>query len=53
MHQFGFTPLTCVATYGRLPMVEHLVESGANMEAKDDVTNVTMDMKPHAITPTL
>ena len=35
MDQRGVTPLMLAADNGRLPVVEYLVEKGADMEAKD------------------
>ena len=37
MYQNGWTPLLHAAIKGRLPVVEYLLEKGADMEAKDDV----------------
>ena len=42
MHQDGTTPLLWAARNGHLPMVEYLVEKGANMEAKDNVSDVVI-----------
>ena len=39
MYQYGRTPLI-YAMNGHLPMVECLVEKGADMEAKNDVSDV-------------
>ena len=39
MYQNGTTPLMHAAMEGRLPVVEYLVEKGADMEAKDDVSD--------------
>ena len=36
MYQYGTTPLMSAAWNGYLPMVEYLVEKGADMEAKDN-----------------
>ena len=35
MYQDGYTPLIYAAEGGHLPVVEYLVERGADMEAKD------------------
>ena len=40
MYQGGYTPLIWAAMDNRLPMVEYLVEKGADMEAKDTVSDV-------------
>ena len=40
LYQYGFTPLSVAARNGRLPMVEYLMERGADMEAKDQVSDV-------------
>ena len=40
MDQEGYTPLIRAATNGYLSMVEYLVETGANMEARDRVSDV-------------
>ena len=40
MYQDGFTPLIWTARNGHLPMVEYLVERGADMEAKGFVSDV-------------
>ena len=40
MYQRGYTPLIFAAMYGHLPVVEYLLERGANMEAKDSVSDV-------------
>ena len=39
LYQFRFTPLTYAAWNGHLPMVEYLVERGADMEAKSEVSD--------------
>ena len=36
MYQAGYTPLMNAANNARLPVVEYLVERGANMEVKDN-----------------
>ena len=41
MYQDGFTPLAWAAKKGHLPVAEHLVEKGADIEAKDQVSDVT------------
>ena len=38
--QGGSTPLSYAAHKGRLPIIKLLVQSGANMRACDDVSNV-------------
>ena len=38
--QFGFTPLILAAKNGHLPVVEYLVERGADIEAKNNVSDV-------------
>ena len=35
MYQFGKTPLMYAVESGRLPVVEYLLEKGADMEARD------------------
>ena len=40
MYQSGYTPLLLAADNGHLPVVEYLVERGANIEAKDKVSDV-------------
>ena len=40
MYQNGWTPLIVAARNGDLPVVEYLVEQGANMEAKNNVSDV-------------
>ena len=40
MYQHGDTPLTYAAIKGHLPVVEYLVERGADMEARDNVSDV-------------
>ena len=40
MDQNGYTPLIWAAEHGHLPVVEYLVERGADMEAKDFVSDV-------------
>ena len=40
MYQGGRTPLMNTANNGRLSMVEYLLKRGADMEAKDDVSDV-------------
>ena len=46
-NQDGSTPLICAAMNGQLPVVEYLVERGADLEAKDNVNDVIIDMKIH------
>ena len=40
MCQNGYTPLLLAAWYGHLAMVEYLLERGADIEAKDKVSDV-------------
>ena len=40
MYQNGWTPLMNAAEKGHLPVVEYLLERGADMEAKDNVSDV-------------
>ena len=40
MYQYGTTALLRAARNGHLPVVEYLVERGADMEAKDAVNDV-------------
>ena len=40
MYQLGTTPLMKAAMNGQLPVVEYLVERGADIEAKDNVSGV-------------
>ena len=40
MYQYGDTPLIYAAWSSDLPMIEYLVEKGANMEAKNKVSDV-------------
>ena len=40
MYQYGTTPLMYATANGHLPVVEYLVEKGADVEAKDDVSDV-------------
>ena len=47
MYQFGNTPLMHVAKDGRLPMVEYLVEKGADIEAGGVVSGVISLMCNH------
>ena len=47
MYQDGYTPLIRAARNGRLPVVEYLVERGADMEAKDNVSDVISLMWNH------
>ena len=42
MYQLGFTPLIFAARHDRLAVVEYLVEQGADLEAKDNVSDVTI-----------
>ena len=37
MYQIGKTPLILAAENGNLPVVEYLLEKGANSNAQDDV----------------
>ena len=47
MYQGGKTPLIIAAMYGYLPVVEYLLENGADMEAKDQVSDVISLMWSH------
>ena len=47
MYQDGDTLLTVVAYNGHLPVIEYLVERGADMEAKDRVSHVIIFMFSH------
>ena len=38
--QNGWTPLLCAAREGHFPVVEYLMEKGADVEAKDEVSDV-------------
>ena len=40
MYQIGYTPLMDATENGHFPMVEYLVEKGADMEAKNHVSDV-------------
>ena len=40
MYQGGWTPLIWAAEKGRLPVVEYLLERGADVEAKNNVSDV-------------
>ena len=40
MYQVGYFPLLHAAENGHLPMVEYLLERGADVEAKDNVSDV-------------
>ena len=44
MYQDGNTPLIWAAREGHLPVVEYLLEKGADMEAKDHVSDVILLM---------
>ena len=44
MYQDGWTPLLLAAYNGHLPVVEYLLEKGADMEAKD---GHIIDVNPH------
>ena len=44
MDQYGTTPLIYAAYNGHLPVVEYLVEKGADLEAKDKVSDVISSM---------
>ena len=39
--------MICAARYGHLPVVEYLVEKGADLDAKNDVRDVIVGVKPH------
>ena len=41
MDQNGWIPLMIAAMNGHFPMVRYLVENGADMEAKNSVSDVT------------
>ena len=47
LHQDGDTPLLVAAKHGHLSVVEYLLERGADIEAKDNVSDVTFDTKSH------
>ena len=47
MYQSGFSPLTIAARNGHLPMVEYLVERGADVGAKNNVNDVIIDAMLH------
>ena len=40
MYQLGYTPLIYAAREGHLPMGEYLLEKGADVAAKDNVSDV-------------
>ena len=40
IHQLGYTPLIYAAMFGHLPVVEYLLEKGADLEAKNNVSHV-------------
>ena len=40
MYQIGDTPWIYAAINGHLPVLDYLVERGADMEAKDEVSDV-------------
>ena len=42
MNQDDYTPLICVASMGHLPVVKYLLEKGADMEAKERVSDVML-----------
>ena len=48
MYQYGNAPLMIAAREGRLPVVEYLVEKGADMEAKSKVSDVVSLMWNHS-----
>ena len=48
MYQFGKTPLIFAATKGHFPVVEYLLEKGADLEAKTRVSDVTSLIWNHA-----
>ena len=43
--EHGYTPLHLASGNGHLPVVEHLVKKGANMEAKDKVRQANLLFK--------
>ena len=47
MYQNEYTSLIWAAERGHLPVVEYLVERGADMEATYDVSDVIVGVKPH------
>ena len=49
MHQDGDTPLKVSAVKGHLPVVEYLVEKGADVEVKDQVSGIIIVVKPHEL----
>ena len=44
MDQYGDTPLMYAAMQGHLPVVAYLVEKGADIEAKNKVSDVISSM---------
>ena len=48
MYQNGWTPLIVAARNGDLPVVEYLVENGADMEAKNNVNDVISSVWDHS-----
>ena len=50
MYQNGWTPLITAAIHGRLPIIEHLAERGADLEANAEVSDAIIDMKPQCVT---
>ena len=47
MYQHGFTPLIYAAVNGHLRVMEYLLEKGADMEAKDKVSDVISLTRSH------
>ena len=47
MYQNGNMPLIFAASNGHLPVVEYLLERGADMEAKNNVNDAIIGVKLH------
>ena len=45
MYQNGWTPLICAANNGQLSVVAYLVERGAHLEAKNNVSEIQRHMR--------